>query len=612
MNDQLARERLIDPASRTEPTCVPAFAIAAVGSLILLFGTGLVDRIFPAKNVRLIGAEARDLERSRRERNFADGSLARWIEKEVATRSRTREAVAPWLAAVMLRFGGSAPSNLIAGEDGWLFLRNRVRLSAEALDDGPVFGARILYAARRRLAGYDCDLRLVPLARKAVASPGKLGRHDSMSDFDRDVFDELEAANLPTINTYRLWTTAALEQGDAHAYCARDSHWTTTGQRIVAEAIAAQFPDIARHDVATSTRESSGLEAAMLLYAAGIDPRHPAWSLINERKMTRLTLEPQALKDELASPGFRGDVALVGTSFTGGDYDFHDLVVDALGTRVERFAMKGMPFLTTLAAFVKTRGCESLPSVVLYEFPLHQLAFSPLGSHAYGALFGALAPKATMDYSALPPAISPGIEGGPPEQLRVHFPQGTAVSSGDGVLCVELDISAPIDTEWVVRTASTELRLVAPKGGGRFVVPVLEGVDWVGEISVLTWGRKAAVATVDARLVLDVDPSSVKRIATSPTKEGGERYDTQVEGLLVPEQGTLLVNWQRDDEQSPAELIVDIVGTNASGEPKERRWAFSPKGSASAALSLRPWTSGQVDSITVHGPRGLELSIGTP
>ena len=599
----MADEGLIEPEVDPEGSTSLAMTIAALAALLALVATGAIDRLFPAENVQLVGSEAAELERTRNDKRFLDGSLARWIETEVSTRSTTREAVGPWIAAVALRFGGSAPPNLVVGSDDTLFLRDRVRLTKAGRDNGPELAANVLAAARRRLAMYETDLRLLPLARKAAVSQDLPSGMNAWTKFDRNVFSALESVALPLVNTLEVWGPPL----PGPVYCALDSHWNIAGQRALAAQVAVRFPDLARRDIEFRYEDWTGVEPAMLLATAGIPPQHPAWAMFEERAMTRITLHPRSAFDEMSAPDFRGDIALVGTSFTAGDYDFHALLAHSLGTRVEKFARKGLPLLATLAAFVRARTPTGLSSVVLYEFPIHQVAQTRGRSYGYGVFFGDLAPLHTHSIDVPGSQVRSSRPGESGEWLRARFPAGAALSCGRGALGVRLEIDAEEAGVCIVRTPRTETRVPVPIGGCLATIPILEGGAIDGPIEVFAWGRGAKSIEARARLVVDLEESELQSIDLERVAESLHRASNSSDAIT--EHATLLVEW----EGSPDHVTIEIAGHRANGAPIKVKWRFDRPLAHSSALTLREFTDGSVDAITIAGPTyGVRLRTGVP
>jgi len=213
---------------------VPLFA--AVFFMGTITAGGIIDAVRPMEAPRIIGREKEEREARARNARFADGTLFKLFEEDRRLRSVIKHVSLPYYAGLLyLAFKETDPT-IVAGEDDWLFLRQRLMArtaGAERLVEWP---AAMLSALRRRLALNGTHLVVMPVPRKGRVYGDRLEteRFNIRPELLSLLTDACRKRGLTIVDLERIY----LEHAEETVYFKTDSHWSNRGALLAAQAAA--------------------------------------------------------------------------------------------------------------------------------------------------------------------------------------------------------------------------------------------------------------------------------------------------------------------------------------------------------------------------------------
>ncbi len=570
----------------------------AVGLLLLsslaIVATIAVDVAFPAPIKNPVGQEARDLRLAERSRSLWDGSAANWAETQLKTRSRVRRSLAPFWSAFLMDHLGTVPRDLVAGEDGWLFLRDRVVPPVSTRARAIHLTGLTSAAMDRRLARLGSELIFMPIPRKAVAVEEKLPRGMKGDvGYEIGLQKALERRGLTAVDVAAIMAKLPAEE----RYFRRDSHWTFTAANALAITIAQTFPELATREVNIKLREKSIPASAHLLTFAAIDRDHPAADWINQDVVSRPVIKTAKVLALLKKRPVDVDVAVVGSSFTR-NYYFAELVAASLGRLVYPGGIAATPFGGSLAYFAGAFKKVDFPKHVLYEFPVHQIF--GMGTSNRGvvnsltAFFVATSQAGTMPLPAdlLGPPTVPEIKG---KGVKVLFPMGTLLSTGDGVLQLRIKSSCDASSDWKMRSSDMGQAWVLGEGEHDTLLPVIQTHVNGHALSLEGFGKGKTKPEFEFEVVVDADLNRSVEVPLS--SDGGSSLKGAPSAASVGAHDVATVQWAG----TPDSVDVLIRGVTPDGEEREVHGDFGKPVSRICVMSLTPFEGGTVTSIEVLG-----------
>lgn len=578
------------------------FSMVALAAMaVTLVGTAAIDLIHPLEGRNPVGREALDLNEARKSKRILDGTAARWVEAEMRQRSRVREvASVPW-SALLLLHGGAAPTDLVVGEDGWLFLRRRAFLPPATRDLAIRRTAAMGAAAARRMEALGSEFVLMPIPRKAV-----IARHRFPSTMDPDrAHDEaairaLESAGVATLD---LLTVAESISPDER-YLRLDSHWAPAFQEAAADALAEQYPDWVAPSHDFTLDEVPVPPKRDLLTFASIPRfgRYADW--FGEEQLSLPRLFPVEARSRVLAGDLEAEVGVVGSSFTKGHFQA-EILTARLGRWVYNGGAAAAPFFTPLAAYVAAFAGRSLPARTVYEFPLHELFDISRGGRIVGTGVGQFfAASSDIPTEKLPDDLGfrPVMRSGD-SSLRAVFPPGTVLTSGDGAAHIVVEFSAEAETKWVFFTEVCRLFVTAQPGANRLVLPVLETDVFGSRMSFHALNPAARAVELQAHLGTDSDLSAATSISMAPRGARSWAFGPEPSQGSPPPAGSgqecaaqelLVLQW----EGSRAEKItVSVVGTRKDGSSATHEVVFVDPRATSAFVNLDRWAGGSIESV---------------
>lgn len=185
----------------------------------------------------------------------------------------------------------------------------------------------------------------------------------------RTVTSWFEGHGVTTVDLVALAHSDALE-GDY--YFPRDHHWTQPTAQLAAQRLAERIAplglDLPPASFSTQTlpgdpRSWPGSRGTRLMQ---ICPKLTPPDLSHPRVRTERLDEPQlGLLDEVPTPA----VLLVGTSFSGAEFNFPGYLAEALGTEVMTVMMGGAgPLATLMSALRSDAVLDDPPSLIVWEW----------------------------------------------------------------------------------------------------------------------------------------------------------------------------------------------------------------------------------------------------
>ncbi|MDR0280920.1 MAG: cell division protein FtsQ [Paucimonas sp.] len=314
-----------------------------------------------------------------------EGEITHRIAKELAKAPLPEHAAQLERAGSWLLLGDTGP-RVREGCPDWLFISDELKLNRHAADNGAAKAAAVV-ALRDRLKqrGIELLVSVVPdKSRIAASQLCDLPRPASLEARVRDWTALLQGAGVAVLDL-----APALQPLGADAFLRLDTHWSETGARAAAQAIAGKIASLGFQATPTRTFDvSQGALAARpgdLVRLAGLDwlPQHlqPSEERVAASTLSEHTPDADASADSLDD--LFGDdnlpnVALIGTSFSRNS-NFAGFLQQALAAPVGNFAKDGGEFSGAAKAyFTSPAFVQTPPKLVVWEIPERDLqtAFS--------------------------------------------------------------------------------------------------------------------------------------------------------------------------------------------------------------------------------------------
>ncbi len=598
MTDKLIEVPDPEAVSRTGRS----FSLVALAAMaVTLVGTAAIDLAHPLEGRKPVGREALDLNEARKSKRILDGTAARWVEAEMRQRSRVREvASVPW-SALLLLHGGAAPTELIVGDDGWLFLRRRAFPPPATRDLGIRRAAAMGAAAARRMEALGSEFVMMPIPRKAV-----IERHRFPSKMDPDrahdaaAIRALEAAGVETLDLL----TAAESVAPDERFLRLDTHWAPAFQEAAADALAEQYPGwVAPSNDFTLDQVPTPPKRDLLTFASV--PRFGRYAdWLGEEQLSLQRLFPVEARSRVSAGDLEAEVGAVGSSYTKGHFQA-EVLTARLGRWVYDGGAAAAPFFTPLAAYVAAFAGRSLPARTVYEFPLHELFDISRGGRIVGTGVGQFfAASSGIPTEKLPDGLGlrPVIPSGDSSQ-RAVFPPGTVLTSGDGALHIVVEFSAEAETKWMFFTEVCRLFVTAQPGVNRLVVPVLETDALGSHLSVHAMNPAARAVELQVHLGTDSDLSTATSIPMAPRGARSWAFGPEPSRGSTPPAGSgqecaahelLVLQWEGGEAE---QITVSVVGTREDGSSAAHEVVFVDPHATSAFVNLDRWAGGSIESV---------------
>lgn len=578
--------------------------------LLLTAGTGLVDSVWPLPRPELFGIEREEDEALRQDARLFDGSATELFEYDLRLRSRVRRAVSPHYALALYRWLDETGQRVVAGREGWLFLRGRAMPEVSDPEAVTAGSAALLAAVGRRLTHVGVDLWVVPVPRKAVLCREFLPRGiDPREELDRQLARALDQRGVHSVN---LGPVFAAAPDPAALFYRRDSHWTDAGERLAAEAICSRIGCLAYPSERSTSLEPGPPRRRRvdLPHFVGLTPI-PSLpeDLQTEASPTFVVLDAQGDKLDYEVPAAMTRIALAGTSFSAlGRLPLY--LEHYAGERVFNTARAATTPVVPMLALIR-RWRASLPEILILETPAN-LLFKRGSLPMAGDVFAEIAPGACVSLDiSLPFHPSVGERGlrvrRSPQKLARLEP-GALFHTGEGLVLLRLRgriLDGPVAVD--VQCGDARLSVSWPEELRELYVPLVSDdvstqVDvWVR--STRLSGPSPRIGIKDLELVLDAASAGVRRLEpTEPADPSSVRLAPVGDGWLG-EGAVLSFQWNG----SPA---FSIRARTASG--RERAWEIAGAAvGARVLVGLGAFAGEELEEVEVGTEGSAEGAVGS-
>jgi hypothetical protein len=171
----------------------------------------------------------------------------------------------PWTQYLLFRIFGDAGEKATLGRDGWLFYRPGVNYIVERptghrgeLSPDPIAAIR---SFRDQLTERGIHLIVVPVPNKESIYPERLtvraeGVGVVVPSETRKLMDELQVSDVDFVDLFEIFGCAKLHPGSIEPgplYLVQDSHWSPSGARLAARAVALRVLEGGHLDAGTRT-----------------------------------------------------------------------------------------------------------------------------------------------------------------------------------------------------------------------------------------------------------------------------------------------------------------------------------------------------------------------
>ncbi len=512
-----------------------AAGFVLVTFLMILVGTAAVDVIMPLDQPKLTGGEKRYLQRKRQRARWRNGSMARLFEYEYRISSRVRSTVSKPYADFMYQYLKETGSKILAGDDGWLFLRTRVAMVCGPDSLGARRSAAFHGAVSRRLGSMGIRQLFVPLPRKSVVYRDFLPIGAKVNRaYDAAVVPAMRAQGVETLNLLDLWEA----NPSPYLFRQTDSHWSTEGMKLTAEA-AATFAGFTgpEHKLLGEIRRREGTGIPGDIYRMmSVTPNPSDKEYFSE---DILTVDVNGTAVEVHDSD--ADLVVCGTSFCTKNR-FGPFVAHFFGQPVDLIPSPGKPSCVSLLRMLDDRSQRSLPSLVLNELPsfysieMGRFAERWTLHEAGGELFSRHAPKKVHALDTPSPLKLNGVELGTPVELRgrlviAKIEPGAIAHSGGGVVEIAINLDVQVgEASLTVRSGYNNYRVPLVSGSNQVILPVLvaQPGSKKTEVLIMPEGKSATVIVRAAVAVSAIDKKTKTEGVIQTHTVSGEGWQQDV------------------------------------------------------------------------------------
>ncbi|MEM8711781.1 MAG: hypothetical protein AAGG01_12580, partial [Planctomycetota bacterium] len=422
---------------------------------------------------------------------------------------------------------------------------------------------------------------------------------DPDAQFDRSVIAALRSRGVRTLDIESHWRELDARQ----RYLRYDTHWAPEARVATAEAIRDLVPELPRSTATYSLRFGDVKNSTGALRYAGIDAKHPVESLYDLGEDRQALLIPEGTEQKINAGEIEADVLLVGSSFCDA-YQMQAILCDTLQAPVRDASEKGEPPVYSLWKTFMTSPREGLPRLIISEFPMHQAA--EVGRGAEPMIRAALGLARHTGYRDRTRILDsklfaePRINEARPNQPLVYFGQGSLLSSGDGVLGLQLTVTSKEWTKWQINSSGAVTEIQTKPGTKVRAIPIVESDTNTAHFGFIKPANGGALrADVEVRVVTDVDLANGREFGGESAVDGRWSHE---ESLAVGPLDSLALTWA-DFTSTPVELICS--GFDGDGVPLEHRWEFpNVRQVRFLIVTLGGFEGGTIDSMELKGCSG--------
>ncbi|MBT2338467.1 MULTISPECIES: alginate O-acetyltransferase AlgX-related protein [Pseudomonas] len=267
------------------------------------------------------------------------------------------------------------------GCPGWLFLTDEMRINPHARANADS-KARAVIDVQQRLHQRGIRLLVAVVPDKSRIAADQLCGLDRPAELDGRAMEwttTLNQAGVPALNL-----ASTLQPLGAAAFLRTDTHWSETGSKAAAHAIAQQVQALGIRATPQKTfathSGAAALRAGDLVRLAGLDWLPMSWQPTPETVAATQVSEEQAAVqdggdnlDDLFGDDGLPNVALIGTSFSRNS-NFLGFLELALGAPVGSFAKDGGEFSGGANDYFSNPAFrETPPKLLIWEIPERDL-----------------------------------------------------------------------------------------------------------------------------------------------------------------------------------------------------------------------------------------------
>lgn len=587
-----------------EPGVIGGAQRGSAGLVSLFFlgvcaAVGIADSFVPIASPKLAGNEKREFEELAARAKITDGTRMQLIEKNMRITSRVRSLTATRYAFTLFDVFGEVNDTILLGPTKWMFSKVRL-VQVEGTDEELAAPSiSVVAATSRRMENRGVRWVTMPIPRKSVVAQDLLPKGiDPRPGVEDAVIEGLKRHGVEVVDLREI--LSELPRGEA--YQPWDTHWAMSARvaAVLATLKAIGIPTGGPFH-STLTRVPDAPTACDLLYSAGITASRylPEW--IDPPK--QMGLEFSDRSEALGPPRMRPEtmprLALVGSSFST-DLKQGMLFEHYLGEPVWNGSVNGVQLIENLTRFLAESRPLGLPSVLVYEFPVHHSLLLDATQRAkslrasYTDVFvhedtGPLSLFATLE-SAKAVLVDDGKPTG-----RWQIPSGKIATTGDGIVSVRItrpkaSVESP---DLVLNSRSFRMPIKFAADQRTMVAPII-GIDRGGETFGVGFG--ASSSAVDIDFVTDLDLETSLSLLSSIETDPEGRIVLRSDAPAVVTRGAGLVIRFTDAPRSPELVRITIRGT-------ERSLAFEMTidHGAVSALGISGLLGDKVDSVVIEG-----------
>ena len=565
---------------------------------LLLAGTGIADLGWPRPEPPLLGAEKERLARAERTARWLDGTRARTVEATWRRRSRVRGAVGPWYTFQLFRWLNQGSSSVLAGDDGWLFVDQRITPRDESDDAIAIYTVSRLTWVQRRLARRGVRMVTVPIPRKAAVEWQRLPRGvDPRRGCEEQIVALAPQTGLDCVDLFGVFAAPA----EHDVYMKWDSHWSTYGELIAAEETCRQagtwVPEEDRvFELKKAVDTAEGRGSLRTLGIVGDHADHDFFLARKQPVYRVVDKDGNPLGRDHRRKGL--DHVVCGTSFTA-RRSYWMFLSYYSGVQVENGARQAQPSDRVLLDFLRTRK-DDLPELIYLEFPTHNLVGRRDRCLAsFPRLVGLLGPG---DVIALPRATAAAVgdksfgEVPPRRTWRrvLGWTQTPVVHDGCGSVAVRLEGRGPaVEVELRSKAGPLVTLEWKPRDGPVILPLVHDGRDPEIELFVRAQrGSTGPFTLTGVTLGADVAPESRVDATAAPVEVAGNERRQAWRFGGAPIDG-------------PSSLLVEV----AEGAPRLDVALMDADGGVLSTQSVRAGATDAVVSVPYLGEARLDRVV---
>lgn len=309
------------------------------------------------------------------------GAVTAQIDKLYKNELPHRDASVGLVGAARYLLIGEGRAGVLTGADGWLFTKEEARLIGPDLDDTMLRIATV----RDRLAALGTRLVVLPVPAKSDVY-ADLAVRPEMSAEMATLYDAF-LADLTKKGIPSLDTRAALvaQRSEGQAFFATDTHWTQSGAKAVAKALAQSGVINAGPDDFAEEASGTSIFTGDLVSFVTSDTLAPMVGLAQEQahpyQATPVAGTSSALTaDDLFAAPQAGGLVLIGTSYSANPrWSFAEALKIALGSDVLNYAKEGQGPARPMLSYLESADfLDSPPDWVIWEIPVRYLPDSTI------------------------------------------------------------------------------------------------------------------------------------------------------------------------------------------------------------------------------------------